>query len=242
MPNVDFADVHSSPEQPHTQERPTMPLQLYAHPFSSYCQKVLTALYENGTPFELRLLAPDNPKAAEEFASLWPLKRMPLLRDGERSVVESSIIIAYLDLHHPGPARLIPAAGDAALDVHMMDRFFDLYVHTPMQKVVGDRLRAESDRDPFGVAEARAMLDTAYAWLDRQLAGHRWAAGDDFSLADCAAAPALFYADWTQPIPAAHANVMAYRQRLLARPSFARAVDEARPYRPYFPLGAPERD
>ena len=149
-----------------------MALQLYAHPFSSYCQKVLTALYENGTPFELRVLAPDNPKAAEEFASLWPLKRMPLLRDGERSVVESSIIIAYLDLHHPGPARLIPAGGDAALDVHMMDRFFDLYVHAPMQKVVGDRLRAEADRDPFGVAEARSMLDTAYAWLDRQLRGN----------------------------------------------------------------------
>jgi glutathione S-transferase len=219
-----------------------MALKLYAHPFSSYCQKVLTALYENGTPFELRVLAPDNPKAAEEFASLWPLKRMPLLRDGERSVVESSIIIAYLDLHHPGPARLIPAGGDAALDVHMMDRFFDLYVHAPMQKVVGDRLRAEPDRDPFGVAEARSMLDAAYAWLDRQLAGQHWAAGDDFSLADCAAAPALFYADWTHPIPAAHANVTAYRQRLLARPSFARAVDEARPYRSYFPLGAPDRD
>jgi glutathione S-transferase len=219
-----------------------MSLQLYAHPFSSYCQKVLTALYENDTPFEQRMLAPDDAKTAEEFAALWPLKRMPLLRDGERKVVESSIIIEYLDLHHPGPVRLIPADADSALEVRMMDRFFDTYVHTSLQKIVADRLRAETDRDSFGVTEARTMLDTAYAWLDKQLAGRHWAAGGAFSLADCAAAPALFYADWAHPIPASRANVTAYRQRLLARPSFARAVDEARPYRSYFPLGAPDRD
>lgn len=219
-----------------------MSLQLYAHPFSSYCQKVLTALYENDTPFEQRMLAPDDAKTAEAFAALWPLKRMPLLRDGERTVVESSIIIEYLDLHHPGPVRLIPADAGSALEVRMMDRFFDTYVHTSLQKIVADRLRAETDRDGFGVTEARTMLDTAYAWLDQQLAGRHWAAGDAFSLADCAAAPALFYADWAHPIPASRVNVTAYRQRLLARPSFARAVDEARPYRSYFPLGAPDRD
>jgi glutathione S-transferase len=219
-----------------------MTLKLYAHPFSSYCQKVLTALYENDTPFEQRLLEPDQTKTVEEFAALWPLKRMPLLRDGERTVVESSVIIEYLDLHHPGPVRLIPADPDAALEVRLLDRVFDNYVQTPMQKIVTDRLRAEADRDSFGVSEARRMLDTAYAWLDQQLVARRWAAGDAFSLADCAAAPALFYADWAHPIPASHANVTAYRQRLLARPSFARAVDEARPYRSYFPLGAPDRD
>jgi glutathione S-transferase len=219
-----------------------MALQLYAHPFSSYCQKVLTALYENGTPFEWRLLAPDQAGTGEEFAALWPLKRMPLLRDGERTVVESSIVIEHLDLHHPGPVRLIPADPDAALEVRMMDRFFDNYVHAPLQKIVFDRLRAEADRDSFGVAEARGALDTAYTWLDQKLAGRHWAVGDTFSLADCAAAPALFYADWAHPIPASRANVTALRQRLLARPSFARAVDEARPYRAYFPLGAPGRD
>ena len=157
-------------------------------------------------------------------------------------MVESSIIIEYLDLHYPGPARLIPADPGAALEVRLLDRVFDNYVQTPMQKIVTDRLRAEADRDGFGATEARRMLDTAYAWLDQQLAGRRWAAGDAFSLADCAAAPALFYADWTHPIPASRANVTAYRQRLLARASFARAVDEARPYRSYFPLGAPDRD
>jgi glutathione S-transferase len=123
-----------------------------------------------------------------------------------------------------------------------MDRFFDNYVQTPQQKVVADSLRPAADRDPYGVKEARARLDIAYAWLDRKLAGRTWATGGDFSLADCAAAPALFYADWTHRIPAGYANVIAYRQRLLARPSFARAVDEARPYRSYFPLGAPDRD
>ncbi|HEY8328053.1 MAG TPA: glutathione S-transferase family protein [Rhodanobacter sp.] len=219
-----------------------MSLKLYAHPFSSYCQKVLVALYENGIPFEWRLLTPDDDATDAEFTALWPIRRMPVLRDGERTVMESSIIIEYLGLHHPGPVRLIPADPGAALEARLLDRFCDNYVQTPLQKIVLDRLRAEADRDSFGVTEARTMLDTAYAWLDRQMAGRHWAAGDAFSLADCAAAPALFYADWAHRIPASHANVTAYRQRLLARPSFARAVDEARPYRSYFPLGAPDRD
>ncbi|WP_426687502.1 glutathione S-transferase family protein [Rhodanobacter ginsengiterrae] len=219
-----------------------MTLKFYAHPFSSYCQKALIALYENDTPFEWRLLEADHPAAGEELAALWPLKRMPLLLDGAQAVFESSIIIEYLDRHYPGPTRLIPAEVDAALDARMLDRFFDNYIHTPLQKMVFDRLRPEADRDSFGVAEAHAMLDTAYAWLDQRMATRHWAAADAFSLADCAAAPALFYVDWAYPIPASLGHLKAYRQRLLARPSFARAVDEARPYRSYFPLGAPDRD
>lgn len=217
-------------------------MKLYAHPFSSYCQKALIAFYENGIPFEFRLLAPENMQAVEEHAALWPLRRMPVLVDGGRTVLEASIIIEHLGIHHPGPVRLIPEAADTALEVRMMDRFFDNYVMTPMQKIVGDRIRTAEDRDPYGVAEARKTLDTAYRWLDATMAAREWAAGGAFSLADCAAAPALFYADWAHPVDKALPNVHAYRQRLLARPSFARAVDGARPYRHFFPLGAPERD
>ncbi|WP_414472035.1 glutathione S-transferase family protein [Microvirga sp. M2] len=217
-----------------------MTLTLYAHPFSSYCQKVLTALYENGLSFEYRML--DNEAAHAELASLWPIRRFPVLVDGERTVVEATIIIEHLGLFHPGPVALVPADPRMALDVRTMDRFFDHYVMTPMQKIVVDRLRPETDRDPYGVAEARRMLDTAYAWLDRAMAGRDWAAGQAFSMADCAAAPSLFYADWAHPIGEEYAQVRACRERLLARPSFARAVDEARPYRPFFPLGAPDRD
>jgi glutathione S-transferase len=217
-------------------------MKLYAHPFSSYCQKVLIALYENETPFEFRMLAPGDAEAAAEHVVLWPLKRIPVLADTRRTVVEASIIIEYLDLHHPGSVRLVPKNPQAALDVRMMDRFFDNYIMTPMQKIVFDSIRAAKNRDRQGVTEARQLLDTAYRWLDNTIKGREWAAGDAFSLADCAGAPALFYADWVHPIGKAFANVRAYRQRLLARPSFARAVDEARPYRSRFPLGAPERD
>ena len=215
---------------------------LYAHPFSSYCQKVLIALYENDTPFEFRMLLPGDEQATAEFQALWPLKRFPVLVDEGRTVVEASIIIEHLELHHPGPVRLIPEEARAALPVRMMDRFFDNYVMTPQQRIVFDAIRPAEHRDPYGAAEARAMLDTAYRWLDGEMAGREWAAGESFSLADCAAAPALFYADWTHPIGEAFRNVHAYRRRLLARPSFARAVDEARPFRPLFPLGAPDRD
>lgn len=217
-------------------------MKLYAHPFSSYCQKVLIALYENATPFEWRLLAADDPQTAAELAALWPLKRFPVLVDDGCTVREASIIIEHLELRHPGPVRLIPADAQAALAVRFMDRFFDNYISTPLQKIVIDSLRPTELRDPHGVGEARAMLETAYRWLDETMAGREWAAGDAFSLADCAAAPALFYADWAQPIDAALCDLHAYRRRLLARPSFARAVDEARPYRSLFPLGAPERD
>ncbi|HEY6545199.1 MAG TPA: glutathione S-transferase family protein [Dokdonella sp.] len=213
---------------------------LFAHPFSSYCQKVLVALYENGTAFDVRLLEGDG--AMRELEALWPMKRFPVLRDGARTLIEASVIIEYLDLHHPGPVRMIPPDPDDALEVRFMDRFLDNYVSTPQQRIVFDRLRPEHRRDPHGVAEARAMLETAYAWLDRRMADREWAAGDAFSLADCGAAPFLFYADWTHAIDDAFAHLKAYRRRLLARPSFARAVDEARPYRAYFPLGAPDRD
>lgn len=219
-----------------------MPLALFAHPFSSYSQKVLVALYEHGVPFDFRLLTPEDPQTAAEHAALWPLGRMPVLVDGGRTVVESTIIIEYLGLYHPGPIRLIPEDARTALDVRMMDRFFDNYVMSPMQAIVGDALRQAENRDPYGVERAREQLDTAYAWLDERMRESIWAGGRDFGLADCAAAPALFYADWVHPIDNAFANVRAYRERLLQRPSFARAVEEARPYRPLFPLGAPDRD
>jgi len=217
-------------------------MKLYAHPFSSYCQKVLIALYENATPFELCLLTPDDERVSAEFAALWPLQRMPLLVDGDRTVMEASIIVEYLDVFHAGPVRLMPHDPRAALEVRTMDRVFDNYVMTPMQAIVADAIRAPGIRDPEGVRRARALLETSYAWLDGAMAGREWAAGDRFSLADCAAAPALFYADWAHPIGEALDNLRAYRARLLARPSFARAVDEARPYRVNFPLGAPDRD
>jgi glutathione S-transferase len=219
-----------------------MLVKLYAHPFAAYCQKVLIALYENNTPFEFCMIAPGDERAAAEHQALWPLKRIPVLVDAGHTVVESSIIIEHLGLHHQGPVRLIPADARAALDVRMMDRFFDNYIMTPMQKIVLDNIRAALHRDPQGVADAREMLDTANGWLDDAMTGREWAAGDTFSLADCAAAPALFYADWVHPIGKSFSNVHAYRRRLLARPSFARVVDEARPYRPLFPLGAPDRD
>jgi glutathione S-transferase len=213
---------------------------LYAHPFSSYCQKVLVALYENGTAFDYRNL--EDAQANAELTALWPMRKFPILVDGERTVLEATTVIEYLDLHYPGPVTLIPEDRDRAIEVRMLDRFFDNYVSTPQQKVVADRLRPEADRDPYGVGEARAMLDTAYAWLDQRMATREWAVGAEFTLADCGAAPFLYYADWTHAIAPRYTQLRAYRERLLARPSFKRAVDEARPYRSYFPLGAPDRD
>lgn len=215
-------------------------LRLYAHPFSSYCQKVLVALYENDTPFDYRHL--EHPGAGDELAALWPMRRFPVLVDGDRTIPEASCIVEYLDLHRPGRTRFLPRDPVLALEVRMLDRFFDNYISTPQQKFTEDALRPEDHRDPHGVGKARDMLEVAYGWLERHMQGREWAAGDAFSLADCGAAPYLFYADWTHPIDAAYENVRAYRARLLARPSFARAVDEARGYRHYFPLGAPDRD
>jgi glutathione S-transferase len=219
-----------------------MPLTLYAHPFSSYCQKVLTALYEHDVEFVYRKLGPEDPAAMTELEALWPFRRFPVLVDADRTVTESSIIIEYLALHHPRGAQLIPTDAREALEVRMMDRFFDNYVMTPMQKIVLDCLRPAEKRDLHGVGEAKALLDAAYRWLNDKLRGKQWASGSRFTLADCAAAPSLFYSDWVRPIDGMLTELHAYRARLLARPSFARCVDEARPYRHSFPPGAPNRD
>lgn len=217
-----------------------MTIELFAHPFSSYCQKALTAFYENDVPFEYRMM--EDPGVGEEFAALWPMKRFPIIRDEGRVVLEASIIIEHLHVHHRGPVALIPDDAGLAVEARMLDRFFDNYVMTPQGKFVFDALRPEGARDPYGVDEARRMLDTSYAWLDQRMAGRTWAVGETFTLADCAAAPSLFYADWTYRIPEQYGHLLAYRTRLLQRPSFARAVDEARGFRHYFPLGAPDRD
>jgi glutathione S-transferase len=219
-----------------------MTIALFGHPFSSYTWKALIALYENTTPFEFRILESDHPENGAELARCWPLGKFPVLIDGDRFIAEASIIIEYLAVHYPGEIKLVPSDPDAAIETRMLDRFFDNYIMTPMQKPVGDALRPETARDARGVAEALTMLETAYQILDRWMATREWAAADSFTLADCAAAPALFYADWVHPIPDSLVNARAYRQRLLARPSVARAVDEGRPYRHYFPLGAPDRD
>jgi glutathione S-transferase len=219
-----------------------MPLVLFSHPFASYCQKVLVALYENETPFTYRKLDRNDPAAFAELEQMWPLKRFPLLVDNGKPIIESSIIIEHLDRQYPGPVRLIPQDGAAALEVRFLDRFFDNYVHTPMQRIVADALRADGEHDPRGVADARIALEGTYSWLEQRLTNSTWAAGAGFSMADCAAAPALFYADWVHPIGAGFPNIRNYRQRLNARPSFARAIEEGRPYRALFPLGAPDRD
>ena len=219
-----------------------MTLALYGHPFSSYTQKVLIALHENATPFEFRCISPDTPEHAGEWLRRWPLRKFPLLLDGARQVVETSIIIEYLQLAHPGPRQLLPDDPLQALEVRFLDRYFDLHVMTPVQHAVGAALSGDPAKTEEGRMFASDKLDLAYAWLETHLAGKTWAAGDRFTLADCAAAPSLFYADWTQPIPATLPLLRAYRARLLARPSFARAVEEARPYRHLFPLGAPQRD
>jgi glutathione S-transferase len=222
--------------------RPERSMQLYGPPYSSYTQKALIALYENATAFAFQMLAPEEPEIHAEFARRWPIRRFPILVDGERQVMEATTIIEYLHIHRPGPSRLIPDDADEAVQVRMLDRFFDNYIRASVQKIVFNQIRPQADRDPYGVAEAHRMLEKAYAWLDRHVADREWAAGDTFSLADCAAAPALFYADWVHEIDRRFANVRGYRGRLLARRSFARCVEEARPYRPLFPLGAPDRD
>jgi glutathione S-transferase len=219
-----------------------MSLALYGHPFSSYTQKALIALYENGTPFELRSIGPDSPQHSAEWLRRWPLRKFPLLVDGERNIAETSIIIEYLQLKYPGPVRLLPAAPMAALDVRFLDRFFDLYVMSAAQLAVDGALTGDPVKRRDGLALAVSKLDLAYAWIEGLLADRTWAASADFTLADCAAAPSLFYADWAHPIGEPFPRLRAYRTRLLARPSFARAVDEARPFRPLFPLGAPDRD
>jgi glutathione S-transferase len=212
-------------------------LVLHFHPLASYCWKVLIALYENSTPFDRSLVDLSDPEASAAFRTLSPFGKMPALVDPGRGAVvqESSIIIEYLQDHYPGATRFIPAQPDLALRTRLMDRVLDLYVHNSMQKIVGDRLRQHGEKDPKGVGEARETLRTAYAMLEGQLAGSGWAMGDAFTIADCAAAPALFYANKVEPFTDAHARLQAYLDRLLARPSVARTVAEAEPYFKYFP-------
>jgi glutathione S-transferase len=217
-----------------------MSLTLHMHPLSSYCWKALIALYENDTPFEARVLDLSDPEVVAAFKALWPTTKMPLLCDTarDRTIPETSIIIEYLQAAYPGPVRFIPDDPDAALRVRLMDRLFDLYVMTPMQAIVGDRIRpADVAKDPYGVAQARRQLAMAYDLLEAELAGRTWAAGEEFSLADCAAAPALFYANKLAPLGEAHPNVSAYLDRLLTRPSFVRVLQEAEPYFAMFPSG-----
>lgn len=217
-----------------------MTIELFAHPFSSFCQKVLVACYENDLAFAYRKLEPGT-DAQAELEAIWPIGRFPVLREGTRVVPEATAIIDYLHVHHRGPVPMIPDDADAAVEARLWDRFFDLYVSTPQASIVFNALRPPERRDPIGDDQARALLDKAYALLDARMADREWAAGA-FGLADCAAAPALFYADWTHPLGDRFPRVAAYRARLLARPGMARAVDEARPFRSYFPLGAPDRD
>ena len=215
-----------------------MSLELFGHPFSSYTWKALIALYEAGTPFEFRNIAGDeHPENEAAFRAHWPVGKFPLLVDDGVPIMESSIIV-----EHVAPA-LVPADRAAALEVRMLDRLFDNHVMTPTQAIVAEHLPFITETpDEKRMGRARAALDTVYPWLDRRLGGRQWAAGDSFSLADCAGAPALFYADWVQPIPDELHFLRDYRARVLARRSVARAVDEARPYRHLFPLGAPDRD
>mgnify|MGYP003628603880 CR=1 FL=1 len=211
-------------------------IELFGHPFSSYTWKALISLWEKDIPFEFRQLDDDHQSNGAIFAGRSPTGKFPLLAEGERSVFEATAIIEYLELVHPEP-RLIPD-GIAGVEVRMFDRLFDNYVMGAMQRVVEVRLgRADASETEKGCA----TLDKSYAWLDAHL-GSQWAVGDDFTMADCAAAPSLFYADWVHPIPDRLERLKAYRSRLLARPSVRRAVDEARPYRHFFPGGAPERD
>ncbi|WP_129793475.1 glutathione S-transferase family protein [Sphingosinicella sp. CPCC 101087] len=210
-------------------------MKLHAHPLSSYCWKALIALYENETPFTFHELNPMDPEAHAAFAALWPLAKMPVLEDGGRVVAETSIIIEHLGLHHPGPVRLIPEDPDAALEVRLLDRIFDNYMMTPMQRIVFERFRADGHRDPGAVESAHALIATARGLLEERLDGRTWAAGEDFSLADCAAAPSLHYAEKVQPSDGRFPTLAAYLERLESRPSFARVLKEAEPYAHMFP-------
>lgn len=211
-----------------------MALRLHSHPLASYCWKVLIALYETEAPFEPVMVDLGDPEARAAFLKLSPMGKMPALEDGGRVVLETSIIIEYLDRHHPGARPLLPQGNDA-LEARFWDRFFDLYVQEPMQKIVADKLRPEGGKDPLGVEQARASLAVAYGVIEARMSGRTWVAGEDFSMADCAAAPGLFYANLVQPLGEEFPITAAYLQRLRDRPSFARVVDEAQPYFHMFP-------
>ena len=217
-------------------------VRIYGHPFAAFYWKVLIALYERDVPFEFLMIDADHPENAEALSRLAPTGQFPVLLDGERTVIESAAIIEYLDLHHGDAPRMVPADPRFAIEARQMDGVFDDYVLAPLSRMVLNALRDEHKRDPYVGSEAKATLDKSYAWLNRWMAGREWAANDVFSIADCSAAPALFYAHWGYPIPESHTALRNYRARLLAHPVVACAVEEARPYRSFFPLGAPDRD
>lgn len=213
---------------------------LYGHPFSSYSWKAQIALYEKGIDFTYHIV--ESGPEREALLTLWPLGKFPVLVDETGTWIESSIIIEHVDRLADNGIRLVPPDPDGALRVRFMDRLFDNHVMNVMQQVVNEHLIDRDNPDERRIGAAKAGLDVIYAWLDDNLPDADWACGADFTMADCAAAPSLFYADWVHPIPDRHSRLKAYRARLLARPSVARAVDGARPYRTYFPLGAPDRD
>jgi len=214
-----------------------MSLVLHYHPLASFCHKALIALYENEVPFTPKLVDLGDPTQRAEFQALWPIGKFPVLQDVARgrTIPESTIIIEYIEQHHPGKGNLIPQGCDEARETRLRDRFFDLYVHEPMQKIVGDRLRPEGAKDPHGVDHARNTMRTALGMLEKDMSSRTWATGDAFTLADCAAAPALFYADKVMPIAGDYPNAATYLARLMERPSYARVLREAQPYFAMFP-------
>jgi glutathione S-transferase len=214
-----------------------MSIRLYYHPLASFCWKPLIALYENDTLFDPHIVDLMDPAASAAFKRIWPIGKFPVLRDEARdlTVPESSIIIEYLAQHYPGRMQLVPSDPDLAWRARVSDRFYDHYVHHPMQKIVTDRIRPEGKHDPHGVEEARALLQTALGMVENDMAGRTWAMGEHFTMADCAAAPALFYADKVMPFGATHKHAAAYLRRLMQRPSFARVLQEAQPYFEMFP-------
>jgi glutathione S-transferase len=216
-------------------------LALYAHPFSSFCWKVQIALDADGTPYDYRNVDPSHSGVMDELKALWPLGKFPVLVDDGQVVIETSCIIEHLQARHPGPNVWIPE-GELGRRVRFLDRFFDLHVQGNMQPTVNNAIRAEGQRDPYGAELGLKKLRVAYDWLEEHLPDSEWAAGDAFTLADCAAAPALFYADWVEEIGDGRARLKAYRARLLAHPAVSKSIEGARPYRHYFPLGAPDRD
>jgi glutathione S-transferase len=213
-----------------------MALTLHFHPLSSFCHKALIALYENGTPFEQRIVNLMDPAEAAAFKKLWPCGQFPVLMDGEQTIPESTIIIEHLDAHYPGTVRFIPADPEFARQVRLKDRFYDLHLHVHMQKIVGDRFRPEGKKDPHGVEDARRRMTVALDMIDAEMADRTWAMGDIFTMADCAAAPPLFYIDRAFKLSETHKNAARYLRRLLDRPSYARAIEEAQPYLKMFPI------
>jgi glutathione S-transferase len=215
-----------------------MSLKLYFHPLASFCWKALIALYENDVPFEPVVVDLGDAASRDAFGAVWPLAKFPVLHDEGRgcTVAEATIVIEYLDAHYPGGTRFVPSDADAAWKTRMWDRVFDHYIHEPMQKIVTDRIRPSGCSDPHGVEEAKAQIHEAYRLVDSKIGSRTWTMGDDFSLVDCAAAPALFYANTILPFDGSQANLPGYLTRLMKRPSFLRVLREAEPFFEMFPM------